>query len=406
MRNFAGIVLMVLAPLGIACPGVESVPDGGSAAVIDLDGGADCEAVRVVMCADACSMYWFSGNRASNQPVTVPILIEGPESCLEVSVTSPAGLRAGTLRKRMSADLAEWEVEFVANVPGDWTIEVSRRGRPDVKASYRYFARAPPTKIVAPCWQTPRSCRHLYSSDGLVACDETLFAIDGGIVGELPDGGFFLGSVRFAAAEGRISPVTVGGSGLSLGEGVPLPRPVAWAVEGASLLVSSTTEARLLRVQDDGGLVAIAAPSPPGPTPIAFFLGEEHPVLTQSRKVLCDVASNCATGAPWHTPAWFHVADGRRVEFTYQQIFGVEANRVEYRDGRFVDSITETGPRTRGRFSFEEWIPRRGLYGEPEGFSADPSGDHVFSVTNAERFGASFDATWASTATESFVFCE
>lgn len=411
----------IVALLG-ACGAVQATPDAGSAAgggagdgggpsdaggaadAGSTDAGLDCEGVAVVPCVDACGQFQFGNGRASNQPVTARLLIKGPEACLEASVTGPAGPSTGRLRR--SNSLGEWEVEFVANLPGEWTVVVSRRGQPALNATYRYSARPGPAVVVAPCWRAPRPCQRLFSSGGLVACDEMLFALDGGLVGELPDGGFFLGGTRFASASGGIFPVTVRPGGVTLGSGVPFPAPTAWAVEGRSVLVATATEGRLLRLHDDGGLGEVSSATPPGPTPSAFFLGEDHPVLAVTGQRLCDVTGTCASDPLSFTPLSFHAADGQSVFFKWVHFTGILGNRVEFRDGGFVPFVAGNGSNAGGSLAFQGWIPPRGLHREEEGFFVHSRQDRAFAVDGGLRFGASLDATWATTATESLVFCE
>lgn len=345
----------------------------------------------------------FGEGRASAQTNQVPLLIKGPAACLDVSVTGPGGPSTGQLVASTNG-LGDWAVEFVADVAGFWNIVVSRKGRADVKATFVWNARPDPAVLVAPCLRLPRACRTLVATVGLVACDETLYAFDGGVVGALADGGFFLGGTRFAAVGGSVRSVTMLPGGVTLGAGVPFPAPTAWAVEGRSVLVATSTEARVIRLQDDGGLDATPA-TPPAANPTAFFLGEDHPVLAAAGQRLCDVSGTCspmASGAfaPF-IPVLLHAADGTGVEYTYQTIMGRLATRVEFSDGGFVRrAVPSVGIAFTGR------LPTRGLFQENEGFALDATLRRVFAVQGAVQFGASADATWATTATESLIFCE
>lgn len=377
---------------------------GAGGGTAETDAGLSCDTVAAVLCADDCSQFMFGEGRASTQTVQVPLLIKGPAECLDVSVTGPGGPSTGQLVARTNG-LGEWAVEFVANVAGSWNIVVSRKGRPDVKATFVWNARPSPAVLVAPCLRLPRSCQRLFSTGGLVACDEAVYTLDGGVVGALPDGGFFLGGLRFAAVGGLIHSVMAPQGGVTLGAGIPFPAPTAWAVEGQSVLVATATEGRIVHLHDDGGLEATMA-TPPAANPTAFFLGEDHPVLGASGQRLCDVFGVCAPRdnspflAPF-TPSLFHAADGRGVEYTYQTIMGRRAARVEFTDGGFVG----LAPPSVG-MAFTGWLPQRGLFQENEGFALDHTLQRVFAVQGALRFGASVDATWATTATESLIFCE
>lgn len=365
--------------------------DGGS----PPDGGADdCNTVLVRVCSDRCDQS--RRGRVSASPVSLPTRIEGPSACIEASAFGPSGAVPARLT---GAPDAGWSVEFVADAPGFWRVVASRKGRPEIASENLYEALAGPS-LVQPCFRLARSCVRLSASNGTVRCDERLLAFDGGLIATLPDGGFFVDDARLAVVGSTLARFDDRGVP---GAMVPIAgRPTAWAMTGSTALVVADDAGLLLRLEVDGGLTATPVPLPARGNLTAFFLGEDRPVLAQQGVRLCDLAGRCVpTGYPDYVPFEFHSADGVGVTYTYQTFQGRPGVRVTSDDaGGFVLAPAGQG------IAFSGTLPMRPLYGVAEGISLDPQRQRALVIANPIRFGASSDAVWAASATESVVFCE
>jgi hypothetical protein len=223
-------MLFILTCAASGCPLTTSV-DGGPS---EPDGGADCVTSGFRLIAD---LNPFEGGQQSYVGELFSAkdsTSTGSPQCFELSIRGPQGPVVGSVigGGAMNENLG---VAFTPTAVGQYCYQLRAHRVGDLMPRETHgecvTVRALPT-LAPPCLVIPSQCTHTASALGYFACDEKLYTLDGGTVGVLADGGFFMGEgdLLLAYEMGMVSSVSVNASGLTRSIGVPSLRPSRWAV--------------------------------------------------------------------------------------------------------------------------------------------------------------------------------
>jgi hypothetical protein len=168
----------------------------------------------------------------------------GPEECFQLIVKNAAG---GLVPSSVTRHSEGHLISFVPSEPGRYCYSFQSLGQRPVSALFWLYknvhsacvdVRVRPNAAQA-CLKLSRACVHTATARGHFACDESLYAFDGGLVGTLKDGGFFIGEGNLLAAfeSSRLTNINVT---TRLERGTPTDSifPAQWAIAGSRLAVS------------------------------------------------------------------------------------------------------------------------------------------------------------------------
>ncbi len=313
----------------------------------------------------------------------------GTAECLDVKIEGTS--------ERVPFTLDGTTVHFVAKEPGAYSTTVGLRTRPeDRRLVNTVLAVANPGEI-EPCLTIPRSCDSLSNNEVFLACDDTLFTRDGAQVAVVDGGLWHVGDQLFVWADGALRHVTVDG-GLVETASIAAPRPAMWdsrdgrvaiwAPDGGALFdLDGTNFVQVapivgalhgLAVQPDGGVLRAIAHSP---------------------EFVCPLDGACASSSRFVSAA---ALDGTRL---WAIVTGGFRSQVmaffEQQDGGSWQLSAASG----GKPRISVPLPRRLLLSHEWGLQLEGA-KKVMRFEEAYRQSASASLVWASSGTETRVWCE
>jgi hypothetical protein len=331
----------------------------------------------------------------------------GPAKCFELTIQGPdGGLIPGTFEAAASNSTGH-VIAFTPRIAGRHCYSFKSLGGiahfPPYEREHSACVdvRAPPM-MAAPCLTLPQRCLHTATARAHFACDEALYAFDGGLVGFLADGGFFIGEgdVLTAYERGQISTITVSNK---IEKDVPLPSifPAHWAV-AESLIVASDGDSGIKFSIDSGQLGRLETFSSIENQQVisVFNTGQ---VVQANQSFICTVNSSVC----------LHKSGG---------IISMNASGIEYCEGQFqkfpqravIDSdggFAATG----GSYPLcgsasllsNSSLPRRRML-VPNAFGVSKVGLYsiAYSAPNVLAWYSSDTHIWSTSATQTTIWCE
>jgi hypothetical protein len=333
----------------------------------------------------------------------------GPEECFQLIVKNAAG---GLVPSSVTRHSEGHLISFVPSEPGRYCYSFQSLGQRPVSALFWLYknvhsacvdVRVRPNAAQA-CLKLSRACVHTATARGHFACDESLYAFDGGLVGTLKDGGFFIGEGNLLAAfeSSRLTNINVT---TRLERGTPTDSifPAQWAIAGSRLAVSDG-DSGVTFVIDAGQLVPAES--------FAVIEDQQVIAISQAGQIMrANQSFVCAVGQP----ACLHKASG---------IVSADSEGMQYCDGQYSTSYpihavfgmdggvfetVGTYPFCAGLFSAPgnaSFPRRRLLVGNPFGVSKIDATGVVYSAPGALAWYSSDTHLWASSLNETTIWCE
>ncbi|MFT3840571.1 MAG: hypothetical protein QM723_26520 [Myxococcaceae bacterium] len=173
-----------------------------------------------------------------------------PTACIDVTISDPDGQPVQSAITRQSAVV---DVSFVPSKLGVHHVVMAIDGGPVFQNDVAVYP------VDAPDLVLPRACGSVVWANGVLGCDEALFALDGGAVASLP-GGLWLaaGEDLLAWVDGGLSYAALDDAGTTFGAAVSSPLPESFSASARVLAIGNSAGGALF-TRDGGSLTAVGS---------------------------------------------------------------------------------------------------------------------------------------------------